>query len=96
MVILNYIGLDNANIAIDRVAQRQALGGHDIPVSDIVRRFSSSLSQLAVAIKEVDEAWIGDITYETLKKVACFQNGQLKSLLSAPPWFKAIMEIFGL
>lgn len=33
------IGIDNVEVNIDRVAQRVAEGGHNVPIEDIRRRY---------------------------------------------------------
>ena len=45
-VELIYVALPNAEMAKLRVAERVSHGGHDIPVSDIERRFLRSLENL--------------------------------------------------
>ncbi|MBK6974557.1 MAG: hypothetical protein IPJ21_18265 [Sterolibacteriaceae bacterium] len=45
-VELIYLALPNAEMSKLRVAERVAHGGHDIPLSDIERRFPRSLHQL--------------------------------------------------
>jgi predicted ABC-type ATPase len=39
LVVLMYIGLDNPTMNILRVADRVELGGHDVPIDDILRRY---------------------------------------------------------
>jgi predicted ABC-type ATPase len=43
---LHYLWLSNVEQAIARVRRRVRMGGHDVPVSDIRRRFKRSLIQL--------------------------------------------------
>ena len=54
LIILMYIGLDNPNLNVLRVADRVKLGGHDVPRSDILRRYERSLANLNKAAKIVD------------------------------------------
>ena len=51
---LTYIGIDDPNTNIQRVRSRVKLGGHDVPVADIVRRYERSLANLSKAAKIVD------------------------------------------
>lgn len=57
---LIYIGIDNVEVNIDRVAQRVAQGGHNVPIEDIRRRYKRSLENLPIALQLVDNASIYD------------------------------------
>ena len=46
-VALHFLALPNAEVAIERVAQRVRQGGHNIPETVIRRRFSSGQTNLA-------------------------------------------------
>ncbi|MBT5264684.1 MAG: AAA family ATPase [Rhodospirillaceae bacterium] len=48
---LIYIGLNRPEVAVARVAERVRRGGHSVPESDIRRRYSRSLANLAHAIQ---------------------------------------------
>lgn len=51
---LTYIGIDDPATNIQRVRSRVKLGGHDVPVADILRRYDRSLANLKKAAKIVD------------------------------------------
>jgi predicted ABC-type ATPase len=53
-VRLTYIGINNPNTNIQRVRSRVKLGGHDVPISDILRRYERSLANLSKAAKIAD------------------------------------------
>jgi predicted ABC-type ATPase len=57
---LIYIGIDNVEVNIDRVAQRVAQGGHNVPIEDIRRRYKRSLENLPIALQLADNASIYD------------------------------------
>jgi predicted ABC-type ATPase len=57
---LTYIGINNPSTNIQRVRSRVKLGGHDVPVDDILRRYDRSLTNLAKAAKIVDLLTIYD------------------------------------
>ena len=59
-VELIYIGIINANINVLRVSDRVKLGGHDVPRSDILRRYERSLNNLSKAAKIVDKLTLYD------------------------------------
>jgi predicted ABC-type ATPase len=50
-VFLMYIGIDNPNLNVKRVRDRVELGGHDVPRTDILRRYERSLANLSKAAK---------------------------------------------
>jgi predicted ABC-type ATPase len=60
LVVLIYIGIDNPNINVLRVGDRVELGGHDVPRSDILRRYDRSLANLTKAAKIVDRLILYD------------------------------------
>jgi len=71
---MHYIGLQNSDLAIERVKQRVAFGGHGIPEDDIRRRYSVSLNNLKTAIKLCDRISIYDNT-ERFIEIAQYENG---------------------
>jgi predicted ABC-type ATPase len=60
IVSLTYIGIDDPNTNIQRVRSRVKLGGHDVPRSDILRRYERSLANLNKAAKIVDRLTLYD------------------------------------
>jgi predicted ABC-type ATPase len=54
---LIYLALPSAAIAIERVAARVILGGHDIPKATVVRRFHRSLTQLVTTYIPLVNRW---------------------------------------
>jgi predicted ABC-type ATPase len=54
-VALHFLALPDAEMAIARVAQRVAQGGHDIPEDVIRRRFASGQANLARYCALVDD-----------------------------------------
>jgi predicted ABC-type ATPase len=60
LIVLTYIGIDNPNMNVLRVADRVKLGGHDVPREDILRRYDRSLANLNKAAKIVDELILYD------------------------------------
>jgi predicted ABC-type ATPase len=50
-VSLTYIGINNPTTNIQRVRSRVKLGGHDVPIPDILRRYERSLVNLCKAAK---------------------------------------------
>ena len=59
-VDLIYIGIADPNLNVLRVSDRVNLGGHDVPRSDILRRYERSLNNLVKATKIVDRLSLYD------------------------------------
>ena len=91
-VSMNYIGVENSQIAKDRVKVRVSKGGHDIPNDTIERRYYDSLENLNDAIKICDEINIYDNT-EILKVIICIKNGKLIwNDRNVPSWATTILN----
>lgn len=61
-VILLYVGLKDADLAIERVQQRVAKGGHGIPQETIRKRFQQSLKNLESIASLCDRVELYDNT----------------------------------
>jgi len=59
---LHYVGLESADDSVQRVADRVATGGHDIPEVDIRHRYERSLQNLPDALAAADNFAIYDNT----------------------------------
>ena len=57
---LHYVSVNSVAQALDRIANRVALGGHDVPEGDVRRRFARSLENLPAAVARSDETRIYD------------------------------------
>ena len=55
-----YIGLGSPELAIERVRERVSQGGHDVPASDVRRRYERSLENLAVVYGLADRLLVLD------------------------------------
>jgi predicted ABC-type ATPase len=55
---LHYLWLSNVDQAIARVRRRVRMGGHDVPVADIRRRFKRSLIHLVDDYLPLAERWV--------------------------------------
>lgn len=75
-IVMNYVGVENPNIAKERVRIRVSKGGHGIPDKDIERRYYDSLNNLNNVITICDEVNIFDNT-DVLKEVIYLKNGKL-------------------
>lgn len=72
-VILNFHALPNEETALKRVQHRVELGGHDIPVKTIRRRFERGLKLLFCVIHNEVDRWY---FYQNLEKaeLAAYKN----------------------
>jgi predicted ABC-type ATPase len=56
-VELLFLELPSVDLAMQRVQQRVAQGGHDVPENDIRRRFSRGLSNFDRIYRRIVDAW---------------------------------------
>jgi len=69
-VALHFIELATADLAIRRVAERVAAGGHDVPEADIRRRFARGRALFNTRYKElVDEWYLWESSLEGMRYV---------------------------
>jgi predicted ABC-type ATPase len=59
-VQLFFIGTDDPNTNVERVALRVAMGGHPVPTDRVIARWFRSMALLADAIKIADRAFVFD------------------------------------
>ena len=55
---LLYLWLASPKVAVARVRERKRKGGHDVPVTDIHRRFHRSLANLARYYLPLADTWV--------------------------------------
>ena len=61
-IVLHYVSVDSPDQALIRIRNRVVLGGHDVPESDLRRRFARSQANLPAAIARADEVLLHDNT----------------------------------
>jgi predicted ABC-type ATPase len=90
-VALIYVGTSDPKINVARVANRVALGGHDVPKVDIRRRYARSLINLPIAVARADVSIIFDnSTDDGYQLVAVFDHGTAQWLREAPSWLATL------
>lgn len=57
-LLLVFLSLPSADMAIARVAARVAQGGHNVPETDIRRRFDAGLRNFHESYKKIVDTWI--------------------------------------
>ncbi len=75
-ITMNYIGVENVDIAKERVVIRVKKGGHGIPDKDIERRYDDSLANLSKVINICDKINIYDNS-EMFKLVMIIKDGEV-------------------
>lgn len=63
-IVLIYIGTDNVEINLSRIANRVLTGGHDVPEQDVRRRYKRSFANLPTAISRADHSILFDNSTE--------------------------------
>lgn len=77
-ITMYYIGLENPQIANERIARRIDHGGHGIDAETVIRRAKASIENLISTVPLCDEVFLFDNTY-LLKLVARIMKGDLVS-----------------
>ncbi|APC79298.1 TPA: zeta toxin family protein [Clostridium botulinum] len=91
-VIMNYIGVQDPEVAKERVKIRVSKGGHGIPDKDIERRYYDSLNNLNNVIEICDEVNIYDNT-EVLREIIYLKNDKIIwKDKKTPNWANNILE----
>ena len=86
-IYLYFVSTKDVEINIKRVAQRVALGGHDVPIEKIRKRYIKSLENLFDTIKLCDRAYLFDNSEENWTFLAEFNQGELiLHESSVPAW----------
>ena len=57
---LFFVGTESPTINASRIAQRVMEGGHDVPITKIISRYSKSIANCCVVAKTVDRAYLYD------------------------------------
>lgn len=91
-IVMNYIGVDNPEIAKERVKIRVSKGGHGIPEETIERRYYESLDNLKKVLDICDEINIYDNT-NRFKEIAYIANGTIRWKGNImPKWSQEILK----
>lgn len=77
---LLFVGLEDPQLNVDRVALRVARGGHDVPVDRIVARYHRTMAALHDAVKLSDAAFV-------------FDNSRATGLIAVPRLFVEVSEL---
>lgn len=83
-VVLVYIGTENVEINLARIRNRVLAGGHDVPESDVRRRYQRSFKSLPIAMERADHTILFDNSTEEGYRLAAVLGP------SEEKWFKPI------
>jgi predicted ABC-type ATPase len=86
-VVLVYIGTENVEINLARIRNRVLAGGHNVPESDVRRRYKRSSKNLPTAIQRADHTILFDnSTEEGYRIVAVLGSSGNKWFKPTPDW----------
>jgi len=93
---LYYIATEDPEINIQRVRNRVAEGGHDVPEEKIRSRYDRSLKLLPEALERTNRAFLFDTSGEEPTYFAEVTDGKTMDLKcdEIPNWFRPIWERF--
>lgn len=84
-VELYYVGVDSAEIAIARVSEREAKGGHGVSAELIEKRYGDSQENLKLVFSKCDSVHIYDNT-NTMEEICVCEDNTLKCKFSSYDW----------
>ena len=92
-IILHFVSVGSPDRALDRIRNRVALGGHDVPEVDVRRRFVRSHANLPAAIARADLALLYDNTdlNEPHREVAILGDEAWWIAETVPDWAVAAL-----
>lgn len=90
-----FISTDNPSINASRIARRVMKGGHDVPISKIISRYTKSIVNCAIIAKEVNRLYVYDNSIDDCKPRPLFRlrDGILGRQYTSeiPEWAKNIL-----
>lgn len=86
-----YVGTDDVEINLERIRQRVAAGGHDVPRDDVLRRAKRSFAHAPETIALADNVAVFDNSGDQMLPIAVLQNGTLNVYREPPPWAEEIV-----
>lgn len=95
---LFFIGTENPSINAGRIAFRVMEGGHDVPITKIISRYSKSIANCCEVTQIVDRAYVYDnsVDFEDPKLLFRTENGLIqKTYTSINEWALPIYDFIG-
>ena len=93
---LFFVGTDHPSINASRIAHRVMEGGHDVPITKIISRFSKSIANCCIAATIVDRLYVYDnsVDYAEPKLLFRASDGKLeKEYSSINLWAQNIFKV---
>jgi predicted ABC-type ATPase len=94
-VRLFFVGTNHPSINASRIAHRVLEGGHDVPITKIISRYSKSIANCILLTEFVDRLYVYDnsVDYEKPKLLFRTKNGKLEKFYSQiNDWAKPILD----
>jgi predicted ABC-type ATPase len=93
-VVLVYIGTENVEINLARITNRVLAGGHDVPESDVRRRYERSFENLPIAMERADHTILFDNSTEDGYRLIAVQGPSENQWFGPiPDWAKAMAPL---
>ncbi|HRY16443.1 MAG: zeta toxin family protein [Candidatus Competibacteraceae bacterium] len=90
-----FVGTDDPSINAKRVAIRVMEGGHDVPISKIISRYTKSLAYCSVAATLADRTYLYDNSVDNAPAKLLFRASQgqlIKTYGEINPWAREIAQ----
>ena len=96
-IVLHYVSVASPDHALDRISNRVELGGHDVPETDVRRRFARSHANLPSVIALADEVLLYDNTNPDRphRDVAVQRDGKWWITEAVPDWVSVALARIG-
>jgi predicted ABC-type ATPase len=94
---LFFVGTESPTINASRIAQRVMEGGHDVPISKIISRYSKSIANCCIVAKIIDRAYLYDnsIDFEEPKLLFRVSDGIItKQYHNINHWALPVLNAF--
>jgi predicted ABC-type ATPase len=92
---LFFVGTESPTINASRIARRVMEGGHDVPISKIISRYSKSIANCCIVSKIVDRVYVYDNSVEFAEPRLLFRviDGNItKEYTTEIEWAKPMLE----
>jgi predicted ABC-type ATPase len=94
-VRLFFVSTESPTINASRIARRVMNGGHDVPISKIISRYSKSIANCCIVSKIVDRAYIYDNSIEFAEPTLLFRvidGTSIKEYPTIIQWGKSMLD----
>ncbi len=90
-----FVGTDHPAINASRIAHRVMEGGHDVPITKIINRYSKSIYNCALISTFVDRLYVYDNSIDSQKPILLFRVNDgiiAKKYRKINDWAKEILN----